>query len=89
MNGVDGKQKPQPQQYVSSFSMVIKPPASTHKEGSKGASTTRIPGLNGVDSKGMAGGGKGLALCWCIRAAELTVHGFLHHKLCCSGQVGT
>ncbi|CAL8265229.1 unnamed protein product [Gadus morhua 'NCC'] len=56
MNGVDGKQKPQPQHYVSSFSMVIKPPASTHKEGSKGASTTRIPGLNGVDSKGMAGG---------------------------------
>ena len=61
MNGADGKQKQQSQHYVSSFSMVIKPPSSTHRTGGngwQGASTTRSPGANGVASKGMAGGGK-------------------------------
>ena len=60
MNGFHGKQKPRSQQYVSSFSMVIKPPSSPHGEGGKAAgSTTRTPpgGSNGVDGKGMAGGG--------------------------------
>ncbi|KAK0143891.1 Myosin light chain kinase, smooth muscle [Merluccius polli] len=61
MNGVDGKQKQQqqPQRYVSTFSMVIKPPPPSLRptEGAKRANASpRTPGSNRVGSKGKDGG---------------------------------
>ncbi|CAL8302905.1 unnamed protein product [Merluccius merluccius] len=61
MNGVDGKQQKQqqPQRYVSTFSMVIKPPPpSLHptEVGKRANASPRTPGSNRVGSKGKDGG---------------------------------